>query len=76
MGQPVLREIFLKTDNIIEGRYTAELTHKVFKELEASTYEYSEPRISLYGRSTDEWSKMARWFIRYKVFSPNVRWLI
>jgi len=26
MGQPLLREIFLKSDNYIEGRFMAELT--------------------------------------------------
>ncbi|KAJ3062069.1 AMP deaminase, partial [Quaeritorhiza haematococci] len=36
----------------------------------------AEYRISIYGRSKDEWDKLARWVIQNKVFSHNVRWLI
>jgi len=30
MGQPLLREIFLKTENFLRGRYIAEITKRVF----------------------------------------------
>ncbi|KAG6880747.1 putative zinc finger protein, partial [Termitomyces sp. T159_Od127] len=30
LGESRLREIFLKTDNLIEGRYLAELTRRTF----------------------------------------------
>lgn len=30
LGQSRLREIFLKTDNVIGGRYLAEITQEVF----------------------------------------------
>lgn len=35
-----------------------------------------EWRISIYGRSIDEWDKLAAWVIDHKLFSHNVRWLI
>lgn len=44
--------------------------------MEKSISEYSEPRISIYGKSIEEWPILAKWFIKFKIFSPNVRWLI
>jgi len=76
MGESRLREIFLKTDNLIKGRYLAELTKEVMSDLQDSKYQMAEYRISIYGRSPNEWSKLADWFCSNKVFSPNVRWLI
>ena len=76
IGESRLREIFLKTDNHIEGRYLAELTKEVISDLEASKYQHVEWRISIYGRSKDEWYKLAKWVRDHKVISPNVRWLI
>lgn len=35
-----------------------------------------EWRISIYGKSLDEWSKLAAWIVDNKLFSHNVRWLI
>jgi AMP deaminase len=49
-GQSRLREIFLKTNNLIKGRYFAELTREVISDLEDSKYQYAEYRISIYGR--------------------------
>jgi AMP deaminase len=76
IGESRLREIFLKTDNLIQGRYLAELTKEVISDLEASKYQMVEWRISIYGRSTSEWDKLAKWVINNKIFSHNVRWLI
>lgn len=36
IGESRLREIFLKTDNLIEGKYLAELSQEVFNDLESS----------------------------------------
>ena len=36
----------------------------------------AEYRISIYGRSEDEWDKLADWVVEHKLFSHNVRWLI
>ncbi|CAO3689884.1 unnamed protein product [Umbelopsis vinacea] len=76
IGESRLREIFLKTDNYIEGRYLAELTKEVISDLESSKYQMAEYRISIYGRSKSEWDKLAKWVVNNKLFSPNVRWLI
>jgi AMP deaminase len=76
IGESRLREIFLKTGNLIGGRYLAELTHEVFSDLESSKYQMPEYRISIYGRSRDEWDKLAAWIVDNKLYSYNVRWLI
>ena len=75
-GQSRLREIFLKTDNFIAGRYLAEITKEVMSDLEASKYQLAEWRVSIYGRRRDEWAKLADWFYLHRVTSPNVRWMI
>ncbi|EEQ85269.1 hypothetical protein RJZ56_001346 [Blastomyces dermatitidis] len=76
VGESRLREIFLKTDNFIKGRYLAEITKEVISDLESSKYQMAEWRISIYGRSLDEWDKLAAWVVDNKLFSPNIRWLI
>ncbi|KAL8736521.1 MAG: hypothetical protein Q9181_002415 [Wetmoreana brouardii] len=76
VGSSRLREIFLKTDNYIQGRYLAELTREVISDLENSKYQMVEWRVSIYGRSLDEWDKLAAWVIDNKLISHNVRWLI
>ncbi|KAF9220932.1 AMP deaminase [Gyrodon lividus] len=76
IGESRLREIFLKIDNRIDGRYFAELTQEVMTDLEQSKYQNCEWRISIYGRSVDEWDNVAKWVINNKLFSHNVRWLI
>jgi AMP deaminase len=75
-GQSRLREIFLKTDNFIEGRYLAQITREVISDLEASKYQLVEWRLSVYGRSADEWTKLAKWFYANRLAHPNVRWMI
>lgn len=46
------------------------------KDLEDSKYQMAEYRVSIYGRSRAEWTKLAKWIVSHRVFSPNVRWLI
>ena len=76
MGESRLREIFLKTDNYIKGRYLAEITRELFNDLEQSKYQFAEYRISIYGRDPGEWDKLASWVVDNGLFSNNVRWLI
>lgn len=76
IGESRLRTIFLKTDNHIQGRYLAEITKEVIADLESSKYQMVEWRISIYGRTLDEWDKLAAWVVDNKLFSHNVRWLI
>lgn len=76
IGESRLREIFLKTDNYIRGRYLAEITKEVISDLESSKYQFVEWRVSIYGRSLAEWDKLAAWVIDNQLFSHNVRWLV
>ncbi|CAO0803499.1 unnamed protein product [Mucor circinelloides] len=76
IGESRLREIFMKTDNYIQGKYLAEITKEVVSDLESSKYQMVEYRVSIYGRSIDEWDKLAKWVVNNKLFSANVRWLI
>ncbi|DBA77340.1 TPA: hypothetical protein ACH3X2_000858 [Trebouxia sp. C0005] len=75
-GQSRLREIFIKQDNILHGRYLAELTKEVLIDLEASKYQHAEYRISIYGRKYVEWDILAAWYCQNKLYSDNVLWLI
>ncbi|KAK5941367.1 AMP deaminase [Knufia obscura] len=76
VGQSRLRDIFLKTDNFIKGRYLADITREVISDLESSKYQMVEWRLSIYGRNLAEWDKLASWVVDNKLLSPNVRWLI
>ncbi|KAI0248636.1 AMP deaminase [Lactifluus subvellereus] len=76
IGESRLREIFLKTDNYIQGRYLAELTKEVMTDLEQGKYQNCEWRLSIYGRKENEWDKLSQWVIDNQLFSHNVRWLI
>ncbi|KAL2543061.1 AMP deaminase [Abeliophyllum distichum] len=75
-GQSRLREIFLKQDNLIQGRFLAEVTKQVLSDLEASKYQMAEYRISIYGRKQSEWDQLASWFINNAIYSENAVWLI
>ncbi|KAI3759860.1 hypothetical protein L1987_50243 [Smallanthus sonchifolius] len=75
-GQSRLREIFLKQDNLIQGRFLAELTKQVFTDLDASKYQMAEYRISIYGRKQSEWDNLASWIVNNELYSDNVVWLI
>nr|GLL34259.1 probable AMP deaminase isoform X1 [Ipomoea trifida] len=75
-GQSRLREIFLKQDNLIQGRFLGEVTKEVLSDLEASKYQMAEYRISVYGRKQSEWDQLASWFINNGIYSENAVWLI
>lgn len=75
-GQSRLREIFLKTDNLIAGKYLADVTKEVLDDFEGSKYQLAEWRISIYGRKPTEWGKLAMWFYANRLASPHMRWLI
>ncbi|XP_041053588.1 AMP deaminase 3-like isoform X1 [Carcharodon carcharias] len=76
VGASELRDLYLKTDNYMQGEYFARIIKEVSHDLEESKYQYSEPRLSIYGGSPSEWVNLARWFIKQRVYSPNVRWVI
>lgn len=76
IGESRLREIFLKTDNYIQGRYFAQILKEVLYDLDESKYQNAELRLSIYGRNRDEWDNLAKWAINNDVYSDNLRWLI
>ncbi|XP_068996743.1 AMP deaminase 2 isoform X4 [Embiotoca jacksoni] len=49
---------------------------EVMADLEESKYQNVELRLSIYGRSRDEWDKLAKWAVKHQVYSDNVRWLV
>lgn len=53
---------------------------KVLKEfavdLESTKYQSAELRFSVYGKSADEWEKLAKWALHYNVYSDNILWLV
>ena len=49
---------------------------EVCSDLEESKYQMAELRISIYGRSADEWDRLANWAVKHDVYSYNIRWLI
>lgn len=76
IGESRLREVFLKTDNFTGGKYFARVINEVAADLEESKYQNAELRLSIYGKSRDEWDKLAKWAISNRVYSDNVRWLV
>jgi AMP deaminase len=80
-----IRKIFLKVENVIDGRFFAELTKVVLQRLEQSKGHNSaaEMRLSIYGMERDEWYKLAKWVLRDwggdypgPVLSTHNRWLV
>ena len=76
IGESRLREVFLKTDNYLNGKYFARIIKEVAFDFEESKYQNAELRLSIYGKSIDEWDKLARWALTYNVYSDNIRWLV
>uniref|UniRef100_UPI00398F7952 AMP deaminase 2-like isoform X2 n=1 Tax=Pristiophorus japonicus TaxID=55135 RepID=UPI00398F7952 len=76
IGESILREIFIKTDNHIDGKYFGHIVKEVMEDLEESKYQNAELRLSIYGRSRDEWDRLAKWAVKHKVYSNNVCWLV
>lgn len=63
-------------DNLLHGRFLAQLTKEVFVDLEASKYQHTEYRISVYGRKPNEWDTLAAWVVQNRLASDNNMWLI
>ncbi|VBB27642.1 unnamed protein product [Acanthocheilonema viteae] len=73
VGESTLREIFIKTDNYVGGKYFADVLKEVLSDLEDSKYQHAEPRLSIYGHNKEEWDKLAKWAIENDVYSVNAR---
>jgi len=76
IGESRLREIFMKTDNMVNGKYFAGVLKEVFLELDDAKYTNLELRLSIYGRSLSEWDNLASWAVSNNVYSDHNRWLI
>lgn len=76
VGASELRDLYMKTENYIDGEYFATIIKEVGSDLEDSRYQYAEPRLSIYGRSPKEWTNLANWFTKHQVYSPNLKWMI
>ena len=63
-------------DNLLHGRFLAELTKEVFTDLEETKYQHTEYRISIYGRKTVEWDILAAWVCQNGLYSDKNVWLI
>lgn len=79
LGSKDLRSAMLKTSNHINGEYFAELTWQVLRSLEENGT-YAELRLSIYGRSRNEWDDLAKWMKANRLHSPEAtkrnRWMI
>jgi AMP deaminase len=76
LGHPQLRDVFLRRENHLQGRYLAELTREVIDDLESNKYQMVEWRVSIHGRHLSEWDRLAVWVLDNNLISPNVRWLV
>ncbi|XP_005941695.1 AMP deaminase 1 isoform X1 [Haplochromis burtoni] len=76
VGASELRDLYLKTENHINGEYFATIIKEVASDLEEAKYQYAEPRLSIYGCNANEWNKLSNWFVRHRVYSPNLKWMI
>eukprot|EP00071_Canis_lupus_P027019 XP_022260576.1 AMP deaminase 1 isoform X2 [Canis lupus familiaris] len=76
VGASELRDLYLKTDNYIDGEYFATIIKEVGADLLEAKYQHAEPRLSIYGRSPDEWDKLSTWFVRNRIYCHNMTWMI
>ncbi|KAI5147680.1 uncharacterized protein NESG_00299 [Nematocida ausubeli] len=75
-GIPILREVFLKHDNYIGGKYLAELTQELVDEIEEKEYLKCEWGISLYGKNRNELEVLCRWIARNRLYNKNIKWYL
>lgn len=54
----------------------AHFHQEVASDLEDAKYQYAEPRLSIYGCNPNEWTKLSGWFVKHRIFSPNLKWMI
>ncbi|XP_023687104.1 AMP deaminase 1 isoform X2 [Paramormyrops kingsleyae] len=76
VGASELRDLYLKSENHINGEYFATIIKEVASDLEDAKYQYAEPRLSIYGCNANEWNKLSYWFNKHRVYSPNLKWMI
>ncbi|KAH9385531.1 AMP deaminase [Nematocida major] len=75
-GTPILREVFLKHDNFIQGKYLAELTQELIEEVEEKEYLKCEWGVSLYGKKEKELEVLSTWVHANGLYSRDIRWYL
>ncbi|KAH7724606.1 adenosine monophosphate deaminase [Aphelenchoides avenae] len=76
-GHKPLRDLLLRFENSVGGRFFAEILKEVFGDLKQGKYQYAEPRISIHGRKAEEWDILAKWALDNEVVaSPHVRLMV
>ncbi|OII72012.1 adenosine monophosphate deaminase 2 [Cryptosporidium ubiquitum] len=75
-GSNLMRDIFLKYNNSIKGKYLADITKEVIQDLKNTHYQYVEWRISVYGKDKNEWKTLSEWFYYNGLYCKHVRWII
>ena len=77
-GVAAFRTIFLKTSNHQDGKYFAELLKQEMKTRSSRTH--TEMRLSIYGKSMDEWAELAKFVKRNDFYSDackrSNKWMI
>ncbi|XP_012671133.2 AMP deaminase 1 isoform X2 [Clupea harengus] len=76
VGASELRDLYMKTENHIDGEYFATIIKEVAGDLEDARYQYAEPRLSIYGCNANEWTKLSGWFNKHRVHSSHLKWMI
>eukprot|EP01128_Nolandella_sp_AFSM9_P012338 TRINITY_DN9181_c0_g1_i1.p1 TRINITY_DN9181_c0_g1~~TRINITY_DN9181_c0_g1_i1.p1 ORF type:complete len:1292 (-),score=311.78 TRINITY_DN9181_c0_g1_i1:89-3964(-) len=71
-----LKNLFLEPINEIDGAFLGELCKETFAKLEVDPYHLHEFIIPIYGRTYDDWRRIANWVATYHVNSENVYWII
>lgn len=71
-----IKNIFLNTENYINGRFFAEIVKEVIKGIDKEKYVLAEYRICVYGKSPEDLKKQAFWLSTYNIKSHRVRWVI
>jgi len=91
-GKGTLRDLFLKADGPYQftksdgpkyGKFFGEIIREVLDETEMKCNTVLlEPRLSIYGKSEDEWDNLAKWMTclagdeRTTLFNQKTKWLI
>jgi AMP deaminase len=57
----------MKRNNLIDGRYLAELTKEMMNRAAGLNEQYFEWRVSIYGNKKGEWTGFAKWIDKYQL---------
>ena len=72
-NKELVRKVFLKTNNRLNGKYFGELTQRLMNE----ERNHTELRISIYGNDPNEWQLLAEWMDRHQIMNcPTNKWVI